>query len=106
MWDNVRITGDTSWIAESIANTSLLTITNRSYMKELYPSFNSAAFVFECTKGRGRLMGSFVEHTRDACSYHGKLLGLMAIHLILLAVNKCNPALGLLAAFKRSRLVQ
>jgi hypothetical protein len=62
-------------------------------MKELYPSLNSASFVFECTKGQGGLMGSFVEHTRDTCSYHGELLGLMAIHLILLAVNKCNPDL-------------
>jgi hypothetical protein len=62
-------------------------------MKELYPNLTSAAFVFECTKGWGPLMGSFVEHTRDACSYRGELHGLMAIHLILLAVNKCNPAL-------------
>jgi hypothetical protein len=38
-------------------------------------------------------MGSFVKHTRDACSCHGELLHLMAIHLILLAVNKCNPDL-------------
>ncbi len=59
-------------------------------MNELYPSLNSAAFVFKCTKGWGQLMGSFVKHTRDACSYCGELLGLMAINLILLAVNKCN----------------
>jgi hypothetical protein len=38
-------------------------------------------------------MGSFVKHMKDACSYHGELLGLMRIHLILLAVNKCNPDL-------------
>ncbi len=93
MWDNLRIMGDTGWIAEAIANNSLLTITNGSDMKDLYPYLNSAAFVFECTKGWGRLMGSFVKHTRDACSYHGELLDLMAIHLILLAVNKCNPDL-------------
>jgi hypothetical protein len=62
-------------------------------MKELYPNLNSAAFVFECTKGRGHLMGSFVKHTRDTCSYCGELLGLMAIHLIILAINKYNPDL-------------
>jgi hypothetical protein len=38
-------------------------------------------------------MGSFVEHTKDAFSYQGELLGLMAIHLTLLAINKCNPGL-------------
>jgi hypothetical protein len=53
MWDNLRITGDISWKAKSIADNSLLTITNGSYMKESYPSLNSAAFVFECTKGWG-----------------------------------------------------
>jgi hypothetical protein len=93
MWDNLRIKGDTGWIAEAIADNSLLTITDKSYMKELYPNLNSAAFVFVCTKGWGHLMGSFVKHTRDVCSYHGELLGLIAIHLILLAVNKCNPDL-------------
>ncbi len=62
-------------------------------MKELYPNIIFAAFVLECTKGRGHLMGSFVEHTKDACSYQGELLGLMAIHLTLLAINKCNPGL-------------
>jgi hypothetical protein len=91
VWDNLRITGDTLWIAEAIADDSLLTITDGSYMKELYPNLNSAAFVFECTKGRGHLMGSFVKHTGDTCSYCGELLGLVAIYLILLAFNKCNP---------------
>jgi hypothetical protein len=62
-------------------------------MKELYPNINSAASILECTKGRGHLMGSFVEHTKDTCSYHGELLGLMAVHHILLAINKCNPGL-------------
>ncbi len=78
-----------------IADNSLLAITNGSYtMRELHPNLNSAAFVFECTKGQGRLiMGSFVECTRDAWSYCGELLGLMAIHQILLAINKCNPDL-------------
>jgi hypothetical protein len=93
MWDNLKITGDIGWIAEAIANNTLIAITNRSYMRELYPYLNSAAFVLECTKGRGRLMGLFTEHTMDACSYHSELLGLMAIHLILLAVNECTSGL-------------
>jgi len=32
-------------------------------------------------------MGSFIEYTPDACAYRGELLGLMAIHLILLGIN-------------------
>jgi hypothetical protein len=93
MWDNLKITGDIGWIAEAIANNTLIAITNGSYMRELYPHLNSAAFVLECTRGRERLMGLFTEHTMDACSYRGELLGLMAIHLILLAVNECTSGL-------------
>ncbi len=62
-------------------------------MKEIYLHINSVAFVFECTKGRGRLWESFMEHSPDAGSYRGELLGLMAIHLILCGVNVVSPNL-------------
>ena len=62
-------------------------------MKDTHPTLNSVAFIFECTKGRGRLWGSFAEHNMDAGSYRGELLGLMAIHLILKAVNVVSPNL-------------
>jgi hypothetical protein len=53
MWDNLKITVNIGWIAEAIANNTLIAITDGSYTKELYPNLNSAAFVLECTKGRG-----------------------------------------------------
>ncbi len=87
MWDNLTIRGETLWLAEAIADNTLIVVTDGSYMKETYPHINSAAFVLECSKGRGRLWGSFVEHTPDAGSYREELLGLMAIHLILRGVN-------------------
>ena len=80
--------GDLGWIAASIADNSCIAVMDGSYIKELYPYLNSAAFVLECSKGRGRLVGSFVEHTSNAGSYCGELLGLMAIHLILRGVNE------------------
>jgi hypothetical protein len=88
MWDNLAITGILDWLAASIAVSSCVAVTDGSYMKELHPYLNSAAFVLECSKGRGRLMGSFVEQTPNAGSYRGKLLGLMAIHLILRSMNE------------------
>jgi hypothetical protein len=93
MWDNLTIRGDISWLAESIADNSLVAVTDGSYMKDVYPHLTLAAFVFKCTKGRERLWGSFVERTPDAGSYQGKLLGLMAINLILRAVNKVSTDL-------------
>jgi hypothetical protein len=82
------------WIAAPIADSSCVAVTDGLYMKELHPYLNSAAFVLECSKGRGRLMGSFVEQTPNAGSYRGELLGLMAIHLILRSMNEVSQTCG------------
>ena len=78
MWDSLRLIGDAGWIAEAIADRSLLAVTDGSYIRELYPNINSASFVFVCTRGRGRLLGAFPEQTVAACAYRGELLGLTA----------------------------
>jgi hypothetical protein len=61
MWENIQWTGDDNWIAEAIIDGSCTAVTNGSYMEHLYPQIHSAAFVLECTNGRGRLWGSFLE---------------------------------------------
>ena len=38
-------------------------------------------------------MGSLVENSPGACSYRGELLGLMAINLVCLAINRLHPDL-------------
>jgi hypothetical protein len=63
-------------------------------MKDLYPNIHSAALVLECSKGRGRLWCSFLEVSQVACSYRYELVGLMAIHLIIMASNEINPGLA------------
>ena len=94
MWDSMVLIGDDDWIEKAIANRSCVAVTDGSYMRELYPHVCSAAFIFECTKGTGRLIGSFPEQSVSANAYRGELLGLMAIHLILRGVNEIAPALG------------
>ena len=91
--EGVAICGDDDWIEEAIADNSLVACTNGSYIRELYPDLCSAAFILECSKGRGRLVGSFPEKTMTANAYRGELLGLLAIHLLLLSVNKVSPEL-------------
>ena len=68
-------------------------MTDGLYIKELYPDLCSAAFVLECSKDRGKIFGSFPEQSVAAGAYRGELLGLMEIHLILIAVNKVSPIL-------------
>jgi hypothetical protein len=75
-------------------------VTDGSYMKELYPNMNSCAYILECSRGRGRMSGAFLEQTTAACSYRGKLLGLLAIHLVRLSVNRIYPTVtGLVHIF-------
>lgn len=78
---------------DSIRAGTYIAVTDGLYIKELYPDVCSGAFVLECTAGRRLMLGSFDEQSRVACPYQGELLGLMAIHLILLAVNKVELGL-------------
>ena len=59
MWDSLRLVWDEKCIDESIADNSCMAVTDGSYIKELHPNICSAAFMFECSKGRGKLVGSF-----------------------------------------------
>ena len=89
----MSVSGGTEWIRHSIADGSLVAVTDGSYICKLYPNLCSAAFVIECSKGQGQIVGSFSERLDVANAYRGELLGLMVIHLILLSVNKIHPEL-------------
>ncbi len=93
IWDDLKVTGGTDWVAQAIADNSLVAVTDGSYIKEPFPDLCSAAFVLECTQGRGRLVGAFAEASAAANAYRGELLGLMAVHLLLLAVDMVLPGL-------------
>jgi hypothetical protein len=88
------VTGGTEWITQSIGDNSLVAATDGFYIKEHYLELCSAAFVLECTKGRGRLAGAFAEASVVAKAYLGELLGLMAVHLLFLAVETESPGLS------------
>jgi len=98
MWESLNLSGDGedkagAWLREAIEENTLVAVTDGSYMKELYLDMNSCAFILECSRGRRRMPGAFLDQTMAACAYQGKLLGLLAIHLILLSINKINPTL-------------
>jgi hypothetical protein len=70
-----------------------LAVTDRSYIKQVHPELCTYAFIMECLRGNGHMMGSFAEATSAENAYRGELLGLMQVHLILLAVQRTAPAL-------------
>lgn len=92
-WKTFRLIGNFDWVFKSIEDGSLLTVADGSYIRHLFTDVCSCAFVLECQNGGGRILGKIVEGSKDACAYRGELLGLLAIHLILLAVNKLRPDL-------------
>jgi len=59
----------------------------------IHTSFVRQLNILECGLGHGRIVGVFPEQSLEACAYRGELLGLLAIHLILLSVNKVYPDL-------------
>jgi hypothetical protein len=94
LWEHMSIAGGTSWVAQAIQDESLVAVTDGSYIKQLYPNICSAAFILESRKGRGRIVGSFKEATAVANAYRGELLGLMAIHLLLVSINRMHASLS------------
>ncbi len=83
----MKVLGGTDWLSQAIAGGTLITVTDGSYIREHYPELCSAAFILECTQGGGRVTGVFSEALIDANAFQGELLGLMAVHLLLLAVD-------------------
>jgi hypothetical protein len=86
--------GGEAWLQDSIADGLLVAVKDGSYIREIYPNLCLAAFVLECSKRQGHIVGTFSEGLLVANAYRGELLGLMAIHLILLSVNKLHRDLS------------
>ena len=94
LWDDLDGKEDMDWVIDAVREGTLLTVTDGSLMEEHIPHVCSACFILECTQGRSRLIRAFPENSRSANAYRGELLGLMAIHLLLKAVEVVSPGSG------------
>jgi hypothetical protein len=81
------------WIKQAIESKSLFAVSDGSYIKQIHPELCFAAVILECQKSGGLITLSFAEGSRYANAYRSELLGLMAIHLLLLSFNKVWPEL-------------
>jgi hypothetical protein len=91
LWEDLALHGGSDWLATAILDSTLLAVADGSYIMDQYPKLCFVAFILECSQGCGRLIGSFLEASEAANAYCEELLGLMAIHLLLLAVHTCSP---------------
>jgi hypothetical protein len=69
IWDDLKVTGGTDWIAQAIAKETLVAVTDGSYIREHHPELCPAAFMLECTRNRGRMVGSFSEASKAANAF-------------------------------------
>jgi hypothetical protein len=72
---------------------TLNTVTDGSYIRGHYLDLYSAAFILKCKCSGGHVVGAFPEASIKANALCEELLGLMAVHLLLLAVNTVSPGL-------------
>jgi hypothetical protein len=92
----MKVVGGTEWLSLAIAGGALIALTDGSYIWEHHPDLCSAAFILECTHGGGQVVGAFSKASTEANAFCGELLGLMAVHLLLLAPNTVSPGLTIL----------
>ena len=69
IWDSLVLTGDEGWLLETIEEGTCVAVTDGLYIRELFPDVCSAAFVLECSQGRGTIVGSLDEQSIKACAY-------------------------------------
>jgi len=63
------------WLPAAIQDSSLVAVADGLYIRQMYPDLCAAAFLLECKKGRGRIIGSFSEESIAANAYRGELVG-------------------------------
>jgi hypothetical protein len=59
IWNNLKRTGGMDWLAQAIAEGSLVAVTDGSYIREHHPDLCLAAFVLECTQKGGQMVSPF-----------------------------------------------
>jgi hypothetical protein len=77
---------DTLWLRDALINRTLIGITEGSFNRHKAKSCSGSGWILVCTASKRTLRGSFNEISAAAGLYQGKLLGLVALHTLILVV--------------------
>jgi hypothetical protein len=89
MWDYVSDrSNDTGWLMTALQQGSAVLATDGSYSRIRGPTVCRAGWVFACRRSRRILCGSFYKFSTNASAYRGELLGLVALHTLVLHICK------------------
>ena len=94
MWEGATIEEDPLWVAQAMTAGTLICVTDGSYDRRKAHDLSGAGWTLYCTATKKQLSGSLVERSEYASSYRGELLGMLAIHIFLHAVEKYFHAHG------------
>jgi hypothetical protein len=87
MWDYIKEGEiDTLWLSDVLINGTLIGIADGSFDRHKAKSCSGLGWILVCTASKRTLRGLFYEISAAAVSYQGKLLGLVALHTLILAV--------------------
>ncbi len=85
MWDYVLdVTSEPIWLPLALERGTAVIATDGSYNRKRGPNVSGAGWVIACWRSGNILKGSFFEFSSNASSYRGGLLGLVAIHTLVL----------------------
>ncbi len=89
MWDYVSDKElDPLWLKEALEKWTAILATDGSYSRTRGAHISGAGWVIACQKTQKVLKGLFFKKSRDPSPYRGELLGLVALHLIILHIRK------------------
>jgi hypothetical protein len=86
--------GSTCPLKEEQIGSSKLSWQGPWWLSRTGPTYGRSTLIYVLPHCRRRLVGSFKEASKAANVYRGELLGLMAIHLILVSVNRVHKSLS------------
>jgi hypothetical protein len=87
MWDNISDrTTKPLWLKTALEEGTSIFATNGSYSQTRGPDICGAGWEIACQKSHKILNGSFYEFSSDVSAYRGELLGLVALHTLILRV--------------------
>jgi hypothetical protein len=89
MWDYIQEgETDVSWVSAALTAGTFIGVTHRSYDRVRAGTVSGAGWIICYTTTKKLLRGSFYETSSKAGWYRGELLGLVALHTMIVAVAK------------------
>jgi hypothetical protein len=89
MWDYFQEGEiDVTWISMALTTGKFIGVTDGSYDRVRAGTVSGSGWIICCMQTRQLLQGSFYKTSHNAGSYRGELLGLVALHRLIVAVAK------------------